>query len=75
MECSALFVLARLFRHAQWRGPRRRGQPCYERLRDNGAEERAIRAADEAVVILDDWTRLKTAAGKTNFYPSLLHKG
>jgi len=50
-------------------------QPCYERLRDNGAEERPSAAADEPVVILDDWTRLKTAAGKTNFYPSLLHKG
>jgi hypothetical protein len=31
---------------------------------DNGAEERAIHAANEAVVILDDWRRLKTAAGK-----------
>ena len=39
---------------------------------DNGAEERAIRAANEAVAILDEWARLKTAAGKTNFFPSLL---
>jgi len=39
---------------------------------DNGAEERAIRAANEAVVILEDWQRRKTAAGKANFYPSLV---
>jgi hypothetical protein len=39
---------------------------------DNGAEERAIRAANEAVVILDEWRRLKAAAGKATFYPSLL---
>jgi hypothetical protein len=42
---------------------------------DNGAEERAIHAASEAVVILDEWSRLKSAAGKTTFYPSLLRQG
>jgi hypothetical protein len=39
---------------------------------DNGAEERSIAAANEAVVILDGWRRLKLAAGKSTFFPSLV---
>ena len=42
---------------------------------DNGAEGRAIAAANEAVAILDEWRVLKQAAGKTNFFPSLLTRG
>ena len=75
MECSALFVLARLFGMRSGAVLGAVANRVTNAFGDNGAEERAIRAADEAVVILDDWTRLKTAAGKTDFYPSLLHKG
>jgi uridine phosphorylase len=72
MECSALFVLARLFgmRSGAVLGPvANRATNVFE---DRGAEARAIAVANEAVVILDDWGRRKAAAGKTNFYPSLL---
>jgi len=72
MECSALFVLARLFGMRSGAVLGAVANRVTNAFGDNGAEERAIRAANEAVVILDEWRRLKTAAGKTNFYPSLL---
>ena len=75
MECSALFVLARLFgmRSGAILGAVANRET--NAFGDNGAEDRAIRAANEAVVILDDWRKRKTAAGKANFYPSLLREG
>jgi uridine phosphorylase len=75
MECSALFVLARLFgmRSGAILGAVANRET--NAFGDNGAEERAIRAGNEAVVILDDWRRRKAAAGKANFYPSLLRDG
>ena len=55
MECSALFVLARLFgmRSGAILGAVANRET--NAFGDNGAEERAIAAANEAVLILDDW--------------------
>ena len=75
MECSALFVLARLFGMRSGAILGAVANRATNAFGDNGAEERAIHAANEAVVILDEWSRLKTAAGKTTFYPSLLRQG
>lgn len=72
MECSALFVLARLFGMRSGAILGAVANRATNAFGDNGAEERAIHAANEAVVILDEWSRLKSAAGKTTFYPSLL---
>jgi uridine phosphorylase len=72
MECSALFVLARLFGMRSGAVLGAVANRVTNAFADNGAEERAIHAANEAVVILDEWRRLKTAASKTTFYPSLL---
>lgn len=75
MECSALFVLARLFGMRSGAILGAVANRATNAFGDNGAEERAIHAANEAVVILDEWSRLKSAAGKTTFYPSLLRQG
>ena len=72
MECSALFVLARLFGMRSGAILGAVANRATNAFGDNGAEERVIHAANEAVVILDEWSRLKSAAGKTTFYPSLL---
>jgi uridine phosphorylase len=72
MECSALFVLARLFGMRSGAVLGAVANRVTNAFGDNGAEERAIHVANEAVAILDEWQRLKTAAGKTTFYPSLL---
>ena len=72
MECSALFVLARLFGMRSGAVLGAVANRVTNEFGDNGAEERAIAVANEAVLILDDWGRRKTAAGKANFYPSLL---
>lgn len=72
MECSALFVLARLFGMRSGAVLGAVANRVTNEFGDNGAEERAIHAANEAVLILDDWRRRKTAAGKANFYPSLM---
>jgi uridine phosphorylase len=72
MECSALFVLARLFGMRSGAILGAVANRVTNAFGDNGAEERAIAAANEAVLILDEWRRLKTATGKANFYPSLL---
>ena len=55
MECSALFVLARLFGMRSGAVLGAVANRVTNAFGDNGAEERAIRAANEAVVILDDW--------------------
>ena len=72
MECSALFVLARLFgmRSAAILGAV--ANRATNAFGDNGAEDRAIAAANEAVAILDRWRRARQAAGKALFFPSLL---
>ena len=75
MECSALFLLARLFGMRSGSVLGAVANRATNAFGDNGAEERAINAANEAVVILDEWARLKTAAGKATFYPSLLRNG
>jgi len=75
MECSALFVLARLFGMRSGAVLGAVANRATNAFGDNGAEERAINAANEAVAILDEWVRLKTAAGKATFYPSLLRNG
>ncbi len=72
MECSALFVLARLFGMRSGAILGAVANRVTNTFGDNGAEERAIHAANEAVAVLDEWVRIKTAAGKANFYPSLL---
>ncbi len=72
MECSALFILSRLFGMRSGAVLGAVANRVTNAFGDNGAEDRAIRAANEAVVILDAWQRLKTAAGKSTFYPSLL---
>ena len=72
MECSALFILARLFGMRSGAVLGAVANRATNAFGDNGAEERAIRAANEAVLILDDWGRRKTTAGKANFYPSLV---
>jgi uridine phosphorylase len=72
MECSALFVLARLFGLRSGAILGAVANRVTNAFGDNGAEDRAIAAANEAAVILDEWQRLKVAAGKANFYPSLL---
>ena len=75
MECSALFVLARLFGMRSGAILGAVANRVTNAFGDNGAEERAIAAANEAVVILDDWRRRKEVAGKANFYPSLVRQG
>jgi uridine phosphorylase len=75
MECSALFVLARLFGMRSGAILGAVANRATNAFGDNGAEERTIHAANEAVAILDEWGRLKTAAGKSTFYPSLLRNG
>jgi uridine phosphorylase len=72
MECSALFVLARLFGMTSGAVLGAVANRATNAFGDNGAEERAIAAANEAVAILDQWRRLKVAAGKSTFYPSLV---
>ncbi len=72
MECSALFVLARLFGMRSGAVLGAVANRVTNEFGDNGAEERAIAVANEAVLILDDWGRRKKAAGKANFYPSLV---
>jgi len=72
MECASLFVLARLFGMRSGAVLGAVANRVSNAFGDNGAEERAIAVANEAVVILDDWDRRKAAAGKANFYPSLL---
>jgi uridine phosphorylase len=72
MECSALFVLARLFGMRSGAVLGAVANRVTNDFGDNGAEERTIAAANEAVLILDEWRRLKAATGKANFYPSLL---
>jgi uridine phosphorylase len=75
MECSALFVLARLFGLRSGAVLAAVANRETNAFGDNGGEDRAIRAANEAVAILDDWRKLRAAAGKTTFYPSLLRRG
>ena len=75
MECSALFVLARLFGMRSGAILAAVANRETNAFGDNGAEERAIRVANEAVFILDDWRKRKAAAGKSTFYPSLLRDG
>ena len=75
MECSALFLLARLFGMRSGAILGAVANRATNAFGDNGAEERAIAAANEAVAILAEWDLLKTAAGKTTFYPSLLRNG
>ncbi len=72
MECSALFVLARLFGMRSGAVLGAVANRATNAFGDNGADERAINAANEAVAILDEWAGLKAAAGKASFYPSLL---
>ena len=72
MECSALFVLARLFGMRSGAVLGAVANRVTNVFGDNGADERAIHAANEAVVILDEWRKLKQTAGKDHFYPSLL---
>jgi uridine phosphorylase len=74
MECSALFVLARLFGMRSGAILGAVANRATNAFGDNGAEERAIAAANEAVSILDDWRQVKAAAGKSVFYPSLLRR-
>ena len=74
MECSALFVLARLFGMRSGAILGAVANRVTNAFGDNGAEERTIAAANEAVVILDDWGRRKAAAGKATFFPSLLQR-
>jgi uridine phosphorylase len=72
MECSALFVLARLFGMRSGAILGTVANRATNAFGGDGVEERAIAAANEAVVILDDWARRKAAAGKSTFFPSLL---
>ena len=75
MECSALFVLARLFGMRSGAILGAVANRVTNEFGDNGAEERAIHAANEAVAILNDWRILKQASGKANFFPSLVARG
>jgi uridine phosphorylase len=75
MECSSLFVLSRLFGMRSGAVLGAVANRATNAFGDSGAEDRAIRAANEAVVILDEWRKVKAKAGKANFYPSLLLQG
>lgn len=75
MECSALFVLARLFGMRSGAVLAAVANRETNAFGDNGGEDRAIRVANEAVAILDSWGKLKKAAGKSTFYPSLVRRG
>jgi uridine phosphorylase len=72
MECSALFLLSRLFGMRSGAVLGAVANRATNAFGDHGAEENSIAAANEAVVILDEWRRVKSAAGKRTFYPSLL---
>jgi uridine phosphorylase len=74
MECSALFVLARLFGMRSGAVLGAIANRATNAFGDNGAEEHSIAAANEAVKILDEWRLAKLAAGKSTFYPGLLAK-
>lgn len=74
MECAPLFVLASLF-------GLRAGAVCAvfaNRVKDvfeaGAGEEDAIRVANEAVKILNDWDKVKRKTGKRCLFPSLLKK-
>ena len=72
MECSALFVLARLMGMRSGAVLGVVANRAANSFGDNGAEARAIAVGNEALAVLDGWRRLREAAGKPNFYPSLL---
>ncbi len=75
MECSSLFVLSRLFGMRSGAILGAVANRTTNAFGDSGAEDRTIRAANEAVVILDEWRKVKAKAGKEIFYPSLLKGG
>ncbi len=75
MECSALFILARLFGMRSGAVLAAVANRETNAFGDNGGEERAIRAANETAVILDRWAKIKARKGKPNFYPSLVREG
>ena len=74
MECSALFMLSRLFGMRAGAVLGAVANRATNAFGDSGAEDHTIAVANEAVVILDEWRKLKAAAGKPNFYPSLLRQ-
>lgn len=74
MECSALFLLARLFGMRSGAIMGAVANRATNAFGDHGAEDNSIRAANEAVVILEEWRQLKKKAGATTFRPSLLAK-
>jgi uridine phosphorylase len=74
MECSALFLLARLFGMRSGAIMGAVANRATNQFGDHGAEDNSIKAANEAVVILDEWRRLKEKAGTKTFRPSLLAK-
>jgi uridine phosphorylase len=72
MECAALFLLSRLFGMRSGAVLGAVANRATNAFGDNGAEYNTIAAANEAVLILDEWRRVKARAGRTTFYPSLL---
>lgn len=74
METATLYTLASLY-------GLRAGSVCAVvanrltgELGDNGAEETAIRIANDAVKILSEWDKLKKKTGKQFLFPSLIRQ-
>ena len=74
MECSALFLLARLFGMRSGAIMGAVANRATNQFGDHGAEDNSIKAANEAVLVLDEWRRLKEKTGAKTFRPSLLAK-
>ena len=69
MECSALFVLARLFGMRSGAVLAAVANRETNAFGDNGGEERAITAANEAVAILDGWRKLQVGRRQDDLLP------
>jgi uridine phosphorylase len=73
METATLFTLASLYGLRAASVCAVLANRCTGEFGAEGAEETAIRIANEAARILSDWDKLKRKAGKLWLFPSLIH--
>lgn len=73
METATLFTLASLYGLRAGAVCAVFGNRCTNSFESGAGEENAIKAANEAVRILNKWDRLKTKRKKRWLFPSLLH--
>jgi uridine phosphorylase len=75
METATLYTLASLFGLRAASVCAVFANRCTDEFRADGAEETAIRIANEAVKVLSGWDKLKEKAGKPWLFPSLTRSG